>query len=471
MSSGKRPNPFNTVTFRLTAWHLLLFALVSAAIMGLAEARLDAILRARTDHDLQEDLVELRADFAAAGLGKLQEVFDRESKASGPEDILLTLVTDQGEVRASSDLEPWAGLKLPPGETKGLRPGDFAFSSFAHPGRDQRVRLAALRLPDGNLLLLGHTLHEEDEMTEIFHGVLLLALFGMLATGCVMAWLITRTAMAGVARVKNMASTMGRDHLGERVVVGNEGQEITDLAVAFNGMLERIDALVRSLREVTDNLAHDLRSPLTRLRGTAETALTTDADLDEYKELAATVVEETDALVAMINTMLEIAETDAGRLSLETTPINVGDLLATSHELFRPAAEDCGLRLLLALPADLLIIRSDRSRLQRVLANLLDNAIKYTPANGTITLSALRMDQRVAIAVQDTGIGIKETDRARIFDRFYRSDVSRSRPGNGLGLSLSEALARALGGEITVESEPGKGSVFTVWLPFAEYRL
>ena len=460
-----RRSPFNTVTFRLTAWHLLLFTLVSAAIMGLAEARLDAILRARTDHDLQEDLIELRADFAAAGLRKLQEAFDREAKSNGPEVIVLALVSAAGEIRASSDLAPWAGLKLPPRETIGLRPGDFGFSSLAHPGQDERVRMAFLRLADGQLLLLGHTLREEDEMTEIFHGVLLLALFGMLVTGCVMAWLITRTAMAGVARVKRMASTMGRDRLGERVVVGNDGQEITDLAVAFNGMLERIDALVRSLREVTDNLAHDLRGPLTRLRGTAETTLTSDAGIGEYKELAATVVEETDALVALINTMLEIAETDAGRLSLETTTIKVAELLAASHELFRPAAEDRGLRLNLELSADQLIIRSDRARLQRVLANLLDNAIKYTPVNGSITLSARRVDQRIAIAVEDTGIGINELDRARIFDRFFRADLSRSQPGNGLGLSLCEALVHALGGKITVESVLGKGSLFTVWLP------
>ena len=216
---------------------------------------------------------------------------------------------------------------------------------------------------------------------------------------------------------------------------------------------------------VFDPTAHDLRGPLTRLRGTAETTLTSDARIGEYKELAATVVEETDALVALINTMLEIAETDAGRLSLETTTIKVAELLAASHELFRPAAEDRGLRLNLELSADQLIIRSDRARLQRVLANLLDNAIKYTPVNGSITLSTRRVDQRIAIAVEDTGIGINELDRARIFDRFFRADISRSQPGNGLGLSLCEALVHALGGKITVESVIGKGSLFTVWLP------
>lgn len=467
MFSVKKPSAFNTVTFRLTAWHFLLFTLVSGAVMWFARVRLDDILQARTDHDLKEDLVELHADFTAGGVARLQEDFDRESGSNGPEAIVLALVGSGGGVKASSDLEPWKGLLLPPRETEHLAAGDYAFSTFQHPGEAQTVRMASLRLSDGSLLCLGHTLREEEEMMEIFHGVLLLAFLGMLTAGCVMAWWLTRTAMAGVARVTSMASTMGRERLGERVEIGHEGQEISNLAVAFNGMLERIDVLVRSLSEVTDHLAHDLRSPLTRLRGTAETALTSDAGLAEFKELAATVVEESDALVAMLNTMLEIARTDAGRVSLETTMVDVGELLAGSYELFRPAAEDRGLRLVLQLPNVSPAARSDRPRLQRIIANLIDNAIKYTLAGGTVTLSAVHGTNGINISVSDTGIGIGEADLARIFDRFYRADVSRSQPGSGLGLSLSRVFARALGGDITVSSTLGKGSIFTVRLPAA----
>ncbi len=461
----KRPDPFQSVTFRLTAWHLLLFTAVSLAVMWLAEARLSSILRARTDHDLKEDLVELRADFDSDGLERLQEAFDREAKSNGPENILLALVRRDGESDASSEDEPWEGVVLPPAGALEMPSGEFTVSTVKHPTEEGGARVAALRLPGDRWLCICHTLSEEHEMRAIFHGVLPLALLGMLVTGCVMAWWLTGTAMAGVVRVTRMASTMGREHLGDRVTVGKEGQEITDLAVAFNGMLQRIDLLVRSLREVTDNLAHDLRSPLTRLRGTAETALTTDAGLAEHKELASSVVEECDALVCMLNTMLEIAQSDAGGLSLDTQEINLTELLSRTHELYRPAAEDCGLQLQYASPEGSILIRCDRTRLLRVLVNLLDNAMKYTPSGGVITLSLARKDDLVLISVADTGPGISEADQLRIFDRFYRADESRSKPGIGLGLSLCQAIAQALGGGITVTSKPGEGSTFTLRLP------
>lgn len=448
----------------MTAGYVLLFTLVSLAVTILAHARLRAVLRKRTDSDLLEDLRELRLHYRSDGRSALQADFDRESASTGAEEIFLALVTAKGEIVASSDAAPWRGLTLALLVENSGAPGAGVFSSIAHPLSGEPVRSAFLTLDDGSVLCIFRSLDEENEWMEIFRGILLLALLGMLASGSLMGWLLAWRAMAGVARVTRLASGMGRDRLGERVAVGRDGQEIEDLAVAFNGMLVRIDSLVRNLGELTDDFAHDLRSPVTRLRGAAETTLMSDAGLHEYRELAAMVVEEADALIAMLNTMLEIAETESGRARIEVKPVTVSALLEETHELYRPAAEDSGISLVCNPGGEELVVRADRARLQRVLANLLDNAIKYTPRGGRIVLSAVREGERAAIAVTDTGAGISANDLPHVFERFYRADSSRSRSGSGLGLSLSRAIVTALGGEIRVSSRPGDGSVFTVYL-------
>lgn len=470
MSSNEKRSPFRTVTFRLTAWYALLFAAVSVGVLLLAQARLQSVLRARTDSDLQEDLREWEHQYSALGLTKLKTDFESEERSTGAMDLFAALVSPDGSIRVSTDLGPWRGLPLQKADWQGLEVGDFRFRSLSHPLRGDPVRTCCLGLAGGETLCLGLSLQEEQDALEIFRGVLLLALVGMLLSGSVMGWLLARRAMAGVGRVTFLAASIQSDRLGARVDVGHEGQEIEDLAVAFNGMLERIDSLVRSLREVTDNLAHDMRSPITRLRGLAETTLTSNAGIEEYRELAADVVEESDSLVALLNTMLEIAETDSGRAKLELAPVDVGALVREIHELYRPAAEDHGIRLVCDPAPARLFAKGDLARLQRVLSNLLDNAFKYTPSGGTVTLTVTSEESDVAITVQDTGAGIEAKDLPKIFERFFRADASRSQSGNGLGLSLSQAIVNALGGTIDVKSEVGQGSVFTIRLPRVDER-
>lgn len=465
MSSNRKNSFVRSVTFRLTAWYVLLFTLVSLAFLAIANAELRSFLRNRTDEDLEEDLKELGAVYLARGVPALQAEFDREANSTGSENIFLALAKPDGSTLASSNLDEWKGVQILPEGFDKLPKGGNIYQTIEPTGHEEDARVACEKLADDNYLCMGVSLEEEDEMMELFQRVLGAAMLGMLVSGGIMGWLLVRRAMSGVERVTGTAIRIGRDRLGERVSVGHEGREIEDLAVAFNGMLERIDALVKSLREVTDNLAHDLRSPITRLRGTAETTLAAKSNLDEYKEFAGTVVEEADALVRLLNTMLEIAETDAGMASIHRDPVDVAGLVRETHELFHPAAEDQGLKLEIDLAPGELLIRGDVARLQRVMANLLDNAIKNTPRGGTIRLSAAETAGHAVVTVSDTGVGIHAKDLPRIFERFYRGDSSRSQPGSGLGLSLSLSIIRAHGGEITVQSEVGKGSTFTILLP------
>jgi signal transduction histidine kinase len=266
--------------------------------------------------------------------------------------------------------------------------------------------------------------------------------------------------MSGVAEVTRTAQRIAEGMLDERVPATRSGEEIDQLAATFNQMLDRIQRLVAGIREMTDNIAHDLKSPITRIRGQAEISLAAGGPLEE---LAGTAIEESDRLLAMIDAMLFISRTEAGVTRPDCKPIDLAALVRDACELFRALAEDKRIRLACSAPEQL-TLAADAPLVQRMLANLIDNAIKYTPEGGEVAI-ALEPDANGAavIRVRDTGPGIPAADLPRIFERFYRGDPSRSLPGAGLGLSLARAVARAHGGDITVATSPA-GSTFTARL-------
>jgi signal transduction histidine kinase len=230
-------------------------------------------------------------------------------------------------------------------------------------------------------------------------------------------------------------------------------------------MLDRIQGLVNGIKEMTDNIAHDLKSPITRIRGQAEVALTSRGAADEYESMAASAIEECDRLLEMINTMLFISRTEAGVAKPQFKEMNLAAVVRDACGLFQSPAEDKGIVLTWDAPQELMF-SGDVRLIQRMLANLLDNAIKYTPDDGSVAvLLQSGSDRSVTIAIQDTGVGISDKDKLHIFERFYRCDPSRSLAGAGLGLSFARAVARAHGGDITAENRSPSGAVFRVVLP------
>jgi signal transduction histidine kinase len=317
------------------------------------------------------------------------------------------------------------------------------------------------------VLQLGQSLETDVRFSEAARRILLLALLPLLAVSVVLGLFMARKALGGVADVTRTARRIAEGQLASRVVARRRFEEIEQLAATFNRMLDRIQALVDGMREMSDNIAHDLKSPVARIRGLAEVSLATEAPRDELAGAMGSVVEECDRLLELINTMLLISRTEAGVTPLAMELLDLAALLREACALFEVAAEDRGLTLTCEL-GEPLPLRGDRRLLQRLVANLLDNALGYTPAGGSVTAAATRSGAQLVLTVADTGPGIAAHDLPHIFERFYRGDPSRTVAGAGLGLSLARAVCQAHGGTIEVDSTPGRGACFTVRLPTAD---
>jgi signal transduction histidine kinase len=284
---------------------------------------------------------------------------------------------------------------------------------------------------------------------------------------------LSREALYGVAAIRATASTITGSNLNERVPESGSRDELDLLAVTFNRMLDRISALVKSMREMSDNIAHDLKSPLTRIRGFAELALLqeTEGDIESYRTMAANTIEESDHLLCMINTMLVISRAEAGEAEFECAPVDLSAMIIDAWDLFVPLAEDKQITFTQQVTAGVWI-QGDAGMLQRAFGNLIDNAIKYTPENGRVHLNLQVCGKNVVeIQVKDSGPGIAPQNRQKIFDRFFREESSRTTSGTGLGLSLAKTIIEQHAGSISVQPGENEGSIFIVSLPHRNFEI
>jgi hypothetical protein len=264
--------------------------------------------------------------------------------------------------------------------------------------------------------------------------------------------------------------TIMRGDLSERLPIAGTGDELDRLAASLNAMLERIEALMRGLKEVSDNIAHDLKTPLTRLRNRCEDALRAAEDESQYRAALQSAIEESDALIRTFNALLMIARAESGQARDGMSEFDAAEIARGVGELYEPLADDKGLLLKVEAP-DAAPVRGNRELVSQALANLVDNAIKYAAPNGAkangahpeILVKAAREGEHILLMVSDAGPGIPEGDRSRAVERFVRLEQSRSQPGSGLGLSLAQAVAHLHGGELRLEdNQPGLRSVITL---------
>ena len=381
----------------------------------------------------------------------LRKEFVDKLQSFGSDNIYFRFHAPDGTGFESNELRKEGG-----GAASGL-------STVTEKGRKFRVMKQPLF--DGSVIEAGRSLHAIDERLAAYTRIFLLFLAGVLLFGTAAGYLIAWKLTAGIERVSDAARRIADGDLSQRVKLCHEADEIDQLVNAFNAMSENNEALVTELRTVTDDIAHDLRTPLTRMRGLAEVTAAGTPDIESFREMCGSVAEECDSMMQLINEMLEITRTESSINRLERSEFSLTELIRQAGSLFSELAEDRKIRLKLSFPETEIRIRADKVKIQRLVANLLDNALKFTPAGGTVSLSLSERNGTTIIAVRDSGCGIAPEDAEKIFKRFYRCDASRTLPGNGLGLAMVQAIANAHHARIELESEPGKGSCFSVLFP------
>ena len=292
-------------------------------------------------------------------------------------------------------------------------------------------------------------------------GVMIPMILISLAGGAFLAFRALRPIRDLIQTTQSIVNTGKMD---ARVPIGRTGDELDELTGLFNRMLERIESLIKGMREALDNVAHDLRTPMTRLRGIAETTLQSDQGREHYEEALADCLEESERVLTLLNTLMDISEAETGTMKLSLAPVNISDLIEDTVGLYEYVAEDKNITISVNCAKNI-AMTADRNRMRQVLANLVDDAIKYTPSGGSISIDAYHEQDQTVILVKDTGVGIPPEDIPKIWDRLYRGDKSRSQPGLGLGLSLVKAVVEAHKGRIEVHSVPGGGSAFTLYFP------
>jgi len=339
---------------------------------------------------------------------------------------------------------------------------------LALPGtRDgQIMELASWRLSNGDILQVGNSDAAREDVLERFRWILAAVFLPAVLLGFIGGFLIARRALSPVRDLIETLEAVESGAMGVRAPLRHTGDELQELTELFNGMMGRIETLVSGMKNALDNVAHDLRTPMTRLRAVAELPLRSEAGTPDCREALADCIEESDKVLGMLDTLMDISEAETGTIALALEPVDVSEFLREAHEAYRYAAEEKGLRVEVAAEKNIRVL-CDRSRMRRVISNLLDNAVKYTPSGGEIRLTAAREGTLAAITVRDTGVGIPPQDMPRIWERLYRSEAGRSQRGLGLGLSLVKAIVQAHDGSVDVSSSPGAGSRFTVRLKLA----
>lgn len=461
----------HTLAFRLTLWYAGIFTISSCMAFLFFYLLITSVIRERTDQDLLEQAGKFSTLLSTRGMEAIKRVAIMEAQAAGEKKIFFRLLSLVGEVFSSSNMSYWRDIGVGRQAIKKLLEGSGkVFDTIVIPERKHKVRVLYAVIGAGVILQLGQSMESYTRFIEAFQKIFIITMAFLVALAALVGWLMARRALAGLGEVTRTARNISGGALEERVPVNGTGDEIDQLATTFNHMLDRIQKLVIGIKEMTDNIAHDLKSPVTRIRGVAEVTLTTDTSLNDYKNMAASTIEECDRLLDMIDTMLLISKTEAGVGKLKHKEMNIASIVRDACTLFHPLAEDNGVNIIWNVP-DKCALYGDIRMIQRMISNLLDNAIKYTQSGGTVDISVHEKDEKsVVVSVKDTGIGISSSDLPHIFERFYRGDPSRAQTGSGLGLSLARAIAQAHGGDIAVASSPNKGSTFTVTLPRSSHN-
>jgi signal transduction histidine kinase len=445
-----------TNAFRLAALYLTLFATSVLALLVFIYWATAGFIEQQTEATLDAEVAGLAEQYEQRGLSGLVQVIAERSAGERGDAMIYLIVDPQGHPLAGN-LSSWP-------TTHEIRPGWISFPvEIGHGGaRETHPALGTIfAIPGGYRLLVGRDLRDAAAYRKRVTDTLAWAGLLTLGLGLAGGIFISRHMLRRVEAVSNTAAGIIHGDLGKRVPLTGSGDEFDQLATNLNAMLDQIERLMEGMRQVTDNIAHDLRTPLSRLRSRLEVTLLERPDAARCQEVVRETIAEADQLLGTFNALLSIAEAEAGSARASMQALDLAEIAASVAELYAPFAEEKGLTLAVAAKGPVWV-QGDRHLLAQAVANLLDNAIKYTP-EGQISLRVIGDGHEARLEVVDSGPGIPADRRDAVFDRFVRLEGSRSTPGNGLGLSLVRAVARLHGGNVVLaDNQPGLRAVLTL---------
>ena len=455
------------IRVRLTAWYALLLAAILVALGAFLVLRLRSDLRSTITREIRDGAVTIAGNYANEGVSGFREISAAALRAQrlghagarrqgpcagqlwGPGRRAADALADGSRRRIRRSWRPARGAARTVAQTL---PGD----GLARAGRG----------PD-QLLVVAESLDQIDEAVRRILVLLLLAAPAALATAGVVGWWLLRKALAPVQRMTQKADEIGIDQLGERLAAPNPNDEVGRLAGTLNAMLDRLERGFETRQRLVADASHELRTPLAVMRAELDVRLRREDLTSSERDVLESVREETDRMGRSVDNLLTLAQAEEGKLSLLSAELDLAEVIESAARPLRGLA--AANRIELSIQSEPCRLVGDPQRLELALTNLIENAIKFTPAGGEIVVACERSAGRAGVTVRDSGPGISGEVQARVFDRFYRA---RARPGDrtttvggGLGLAICKEIAAAHGGTITVRSQEGRGSAFTLWLP------
>ncbi|PRD45814.1 two-component sensor histidine kinase [Phyllobacterium phragmitis] len=454
-----------TTAARLSALYLLLFMLGAVALVFYMTNLSVSLLTSQTQQSLNEEVASIGASYSRGGIPLLVRIIDRRSRQPG---AYLYLVADPAGRILAGNVE-----SLQPGvlDSDGMVERSFTYQRYGEQNTSEIHKAIAvvIALPNGMRVLVGRDLGEPERFRDIVRRALVLAL-GIMGIGAFLIWyFVGRRALLRIDQLSSASQRIMGGDLTGRLPISGSGDEFDRLSGSLNAMLGRIHELNDGLKQVSDNIAHDLKTPLTRLRNRAEAALTGGRLTKDYRNALEGIIAESDQLIRTFNAILMISRLEAGYSSENMQIMPVAPILHDVADLYEPVAEDAGVSLSLG-DLDETPLRINRELVGQTVSNLVDNAIKYAGggegSSATVILSMERQDRNILIVVADNGPGIPEEQHGQVTERFVRLEESRTQPGLGLGLSLAKAVMKLHGGSLRLEdNKPGLRAVLAFPVP------
>jgi signal transduction histidine kinase len=452
------------LNFRLSFIFSALFVASFLILFALTYLMLSSSLHMEDRETMRLKLLELWSQYQMGGIPRLRLELAGRGPTADDEIVLIRVAERSGRTLLLAVPENWdlSGIEslisaVPPEPSKS--------ATITLKGRRSKLELSSILLSDGNILQVGMDVTSREYLLSRIRIIFAFGMIPLVFLSFVTGSLLAARSLRPITRLSSAArSIIETGRIDARLPTRGGRDELDDLVLLFNRMLEKIEVLVRGMREALDTVAHDLRTPMTRLRGTAEIALQEPDNPSSLREALNDCLEESEQILTMLNTLMDISDAESGAMNLNLEDTALFPLVRDCAEITQYVADGKGIEIRNAVPRGLSVV-ADSGRLRQTLLNLLDNAVKYNSNGGSVEVSAHENPTSITLTVSDSGRGIKEDELDQIWNRLYRGAAQRSTPGLGLGLSLVRAIAVAHGGTVDVQSKPGKGSSFSIILP------